>query len=94
MMTVDSGDSDVAAEFITNNHLKGKVGCAGWDVGTPVIDAVANGTMLLTIDQQAYLQGFLTDRAALPLQHLRRADEATEHRHRHGDRDQGPRRTV
>ncbi len=59
MMTVDSGDSDAAAEFITNNHLKGKVGCAGWDVGTPVIDAVANGTMLLTIDQQAYLQGFL-----------------------------------
>ena len=60
MMTVDSGDSDAVAKFITNNKLKGKVGGSGWDVGTPVIDAVASGALMLTVDQQAYLQGFDT----------------------------------
>ena len=60
MMSVDGGDSDALAEFIVNEKLKGKVGASGWDVGTPVVDAVQRRRPHLTIDQQAYLQGFDT----------------------------------
>jgi len=60
MMTVDSGDSNAAAQFIVQNHLKGKVGGSGWDTGLPVMDAIETGALLQTVDQQAYLQGFDT----------------------------------
>jgi simple sugar transport system substrate-binding protein len=60
MFAVDSGDSDALATLITTNKLKGVVGAAGWDVGTPVIDAISSGALSFTIDQQAYLQGFDT----------------------------------
>ena len=60
MMSVDGGDSDALATFILNNHLSGKFVATCWDTGTPVIDAVASGAVTLTIDQQAYLQGFVT----------------------------------
>src|SRR5579862_9617782 len=60
MFGVDSGDSDAIAQFIQKNSLKGKVGGAGWDVGTPVVQGVAAGNLTFTIDQQAYLQGFDT----------------------------------
>jgi simple sugar transport system substrate-binding protein len=60
MMTVDSGDSDALAEFIVNEKLKGIVGGSGWDTGLPVMDAIASGALLQTVDQQAYLQGFVT----------------------------------
>ena len=59
-MSVDSGDSDALALFMVAEKLKGKVAAAGWDTGTPVMDAVAGGSLLLTVDQQAYLQGFVT----------------------------------
>ena len=60
MFGVDSGDSDAIAQFIQKNNLKGKVGGAGWDVGTPVVQGVKAGNLTFTIDQQAYLQGFDT----------------------------------
>jgi simple sugar transport system substrate-binding protein len=60
MMTVDSGDSNAAAQFIVNEKLKGKVGGSGWDTGLPVMDAIKSGALLQTVDQQAYLQGFDT----------------------------------
>jgi len=60
MFSVDGGDSDALATFMTNEKLKGKVGASGWDVGTPVVDAVSAGDLTFTIDQQAYLQGFDT----------------------------------
>jgi simple sugar transport system substrate-binding protein len=60
MFSVDGGDSDALATFVSANKLKGKVGASGWDVGTPVIDAVSGGNLDFTIDQQAYLQGFDT----------------------------------
>ncbi|HEY7967703.1 MAG TPA: substrate-binding domain-containing protein [Solirubrobacteraceae bacterium] len=60
MFGVDSGDSDAIATFIQKNNLKGKVGGAGWDVGTPVIQGISAGNLTFTIDQQAYLQGFDT----------------------------------
>jgi len=60
MVTVDSGDSNAVAEFIVNQKLKGKVGGSGWDTGLPVMDAIESGSLLQTVDQQAYLQGFDT----------------------------------
>jgi simple sugar transport system substrate-binding protein len=60
MFGVDSGDSDAIAQFIQKNNLKGKVGGAGWDVGTPVVQGINAGNLTFTIDQQAYLQGFDT----------------------------------
>jgi simple sugar transport system substrate-binding protein len=60
MFAVDSGDSNALAQFIQKNKLKGKVGGAGWDVGTPVVQGINAGNLTFTIDQQAYLQGFDT----------------------------------
>jgi simple sugar transport system substrate-binding protein len=60
MFAVDSGDSDALAQFVQKNKLKGKVGAAGWDVGTPVVQGIKAGNLTFTIDQQAYLQGFDT----------------------------------
>ncbi len=60
MMAVDSGDSNAVATFIVNEKLKGKVGGSGWDTGLPVMDAIESGSLLQTVDQQAYLQGFDT----------------------------------
>jgi len=60
MFGVDSGDSNAIAEFIFNERLESKVGGAGWDVGAPVLQAVKAGYLSFTIDQQAYLQGFVT----------------------------------
>ena len=60
MFGVDSGDSNAIAQFIQKNNLKGKVGGAGWDVGTPVVQGIKAGNLTFTIDQQAYLQGFDT----------------------------------
>jgi simple sugar transport system substrate-binding protein len=62
MFGVDSGDSNAIAQFIQKNKLKGKVGGAGWDVGTPVVQGINAGNLVFTIDQQAYLQGFDTIR--------------------------------
>ena len=60
MFAVDSGDSNALAQLIQKNNLKGKVGAAGWDLGTPVVQAIDAGELTFTIDQQAYLQGFDT----------------------------------
>jgi simple sugar transport system substrate-binding protein len=60
MFAVDSGDSNALAQFVQKNKLQGKVGAAGWDVGTPVVQGINAGNLTFTIDQQAYLQGFDT----------------------------------
>ncbi len=59
MYCVDSGDSIAAATIIGKYNLKGKVGGSGWDVGIPVLQQVQKGALLFSIDQQAYLQGFV-----------------------------------
>jgi simple sugar transport system substrate-binding protein len=59
MYTVDSGDSIAVAQTIAKYNLKGKVGGSGWDVGIPVLQQVQQGALLFSIDQQAYLQGFV-----------------------------------
>ena len=48
------------ASSSSTNKLKGKVGGSGWDTGLPVMDAINTGSLLQTVDQQAYLQGFDT----------------------------------
>ena len=60
MMAVDSGDSNAVAQFIQKNKLKGKVKASVWDVGLPVCQAINQGFVTTTVDQQAYLQGFDT----------------------------------
>jgi simple sugar transport system substrate-binding protein len=59
MYTVDSGDSIAVATTIKKHSLQGKVGGSGWDVGVPVLQEVQSGGLLFSIDQQAYLQGFV-----------------------------------
>ncbi len=59
MYAVDSGDSIAVATTIAKYNLKGKVGGSGWDVGIPVLQQVQKGALLFSIDQQAYLQGFV-----------------------------------
>ncbi|HMK96687.1 MAG TPA: substrate-binding domain-containing protein [Acidimicrobiales bacterium] len=56
---VDSGDSIAAATIIGKYNLGGKVGGSGWDIGLPVLQQVQKKNLLFTIDQQAYLQGFV-----------------------------------
>ncbi|HUZ20331.1 MAG TPA: substrate-binding domain-containing protein [Acidimicrobiales bacterium] len=59
MYSVDSGDSIAVATTIKKHNLQGKVGGSGWDVGIPVLQQVASGGLSFSIDQQAYLQGFI-----------------------------------
>jgi len=59
LYAVDSGDSIAVAQCIASNNLKGTTLGSGWDVGTPVLQGVSNGNLQFTIDQQAYLQGFI-----------------------------------
>jgi simple sugar transport system substrate-binding protein len=56
---VDSGDSIAIGQLIANYNLGGKVGGSGWDIGPIVLQQVQENHLLFTIDQQAYLQGFV-----------------------------------
>jgi len=60
MFSVDGGDSDALATFVAAEKLNGTVGASGWDLGTPVVDAISSGDLTFTINQQPYLQGFDT----------------------------------
>jgi simple sugar transport system substrate-binding protein len=59
LYSVDDGDSVAVADTIKKYNLKGKVGGSGWDVEVPVLQGVKDGELSFTIDQQAYLQGFI-----------------------------------
>ncbi len=59
LYSVDSGDSIAVATLIEKNNLAGKVLGSGWDVGIPVLQQVQKGSLAFSIDQQAYLQGFV-----------------------------------
>jgi simple sugar transport system substrate-binding protein len=59
LYAVDDGDSVAVADTIKKFNLKGKVGGSGWDVEVPVLQGVQGGNLSFTIDQQAYLQGFI-----------------------------------
>lgn len=59
LYSVDDGDAVAVADTIKKYNLKGKVGGSGWDVEVPVLQGVKSGQLNFTIDQQAYLQGFI-----------------------------------
>jgi simple sugar transport system substrate-binding protein len=59
LYTVDNGDSLAVAALISKFNLKGKVGGSGWNIPIPVLQAVQDGNLEFTIDQQTYLQGFV-----------------------------------
>jgi simple sugar transport system substrate-binding protein len=59
LYSVDDGDAVAVADTIKKYNLKGKVGGSGWDVEVPVLQGVKEGNLTFTIDQQAYLQGFI-----------------------------------
>jgi simple sugar transport system substrate-binding protein len=59
LYSVDDGDAVAVADTIKKYNLKGKVGGSGWDVEVPVLQGVKSGELNFTIDQQAYLQGFV-----------------------------------
>ena len=56
---VDSGDSAAIATIIGKYNLGGKVGGSGWDIQLATLQQVQQKHLLFTIDQQAYLQGFV-----------------------------------
>jgi simple sugar transport system substrate-binding protein len=59
LYSVDNGDSEAVADCITTNHLHGITKGSGWDVSLPVLDGIKSGALEFSIDQQAYLQGFV-----------------------------------
>ena len=58
LYAVDAGSGIAVAKTVAKFKSTGVKG-SGWDVGTPTLQQVKNGSLDFTIDQQAYLQGFL-----------------------------------
>jgi simple sugar transport system substrate-binding protein len=58
LYAVDAGSGIAVAKAVAKYKSTGVKG-SGWDVGTPTLQEVQNGNLDFTIDQQAYLQGFL-----------------------------------
>ena len=47
-------------DFIKEKNLKGKMKLGGYDVDQKIVDAIKDDICLYTVDQQPYLQGYLT----------------------------------
>jgi simple sugar transport system substrate-binding protein len=61
LYAVDAGSGIAVAKAAAKYGLKAKgVNGSGWDVGVPTLQQVQKGNLTFTIDQQAYLQGFVT----------------------------------
>jgi simple sugar transport system substrate-binding protein len=56
---VDAGSTASIAEMITKYGIKGQVHAGGYDLLADTITGVSAGALDFTIDQSAYLQGFL-----------------------------------
>jgi simple sugar transport system substrate-binding protein len=56
---VDAGSTASIAQLITSRNLQGKVHAGGYDTLADTIKGVSSGALDFTIDQSAYLQGFL-----------------------------------
>lgn len=57
----DSGSGIAVADAAKKYNLKSKgINGSGWDVSLPALQQVQSGNLEFTIDQQAYLQGFIT----------------------------------
>jgi len=60
LYAVDAGSGIAVAKTVAKYNLASKgIKGSGWDVGTPTLQQVKAGNLEFTIDQQAYLQGFL-----------------------------------
>jgi simple sugar transport system substrate-binding protein len=59
LYAVDAGSTAAIAQLITTHNLTGKVHGGGFDTLPDTINGVKSGAMDFTIDQSAYLQGFL-----------------------------------
>lgn len=57
---VDAGSTAAIAQLIKNKGIHGKVHAGGFDTLTDTINGVKTGALDFTIDQSAYLQGFLS----------------------------------
>ncbi len=59
MFAVDAGSTQGVGNVIKKYNLAGKVKGGGYDLLTPTIQNVKAGNLQFTIDQNAYMQGFL-----------------------------------
>jgi simple sugar transport system substrate-binding protein len=57
---VDAGSTASIAQLITSRGIQGKVHAGGYDTLSDTLKGVSSGALDFTIDQSAYLQGFLT----------------------------------
>lgn len=60
IMTISAGDANSAANAIAQAGLTGKVQLGTFDLDETTLDRIDTGEQLFAIDQQPYLQGFLT----------------------------------
>jgi simple sugar transport system substrate-binding protein len=60
LYAVDAGSTAGVAQLIAKHNLAGKVHAGGFDTLTDTINGVKSGAVDFTIDQSAYLQGFLS----------------------------------
>jgi simple sugar transport system substrate-binding protein len=59
LYAVDAGSTASIAQLITSRGLQGKIHAGGFDTLSDTINGVKSGALDFTIDQSAYLQGFL-----------------------------------
>jgi simple sugar transport system substrate-binding protein len=59
LYAVDAGTTASIAQLITSRGLAGKIHAGGFDTLSDTINGVKSGALDFTIDQSAYLQGFL-----------------------------------
>lgn len=59
MYAVDAGSTASIAQLIASRSLQGKIHAGGFDTLSDTINGVKSGALDFTIDQSAYLQGFL-----------------------------------
>jgi simple sugar transport system substrate-binding protein len=59
LYAVDAGSTASIAQLIASRGLQGKVHAGGFDTLSDTINGVKSGALDFTIDQSAYLQGFL-----------------------------------
>ena len=90
---VDAGSTAAIAQLISKYSITGKVHAGGFDLLTDTITGVKSGALDFTIDQSAYMQGFLrfstSTCTGCPARWSSR-----RHRHRPDLRHQGQRRPV
>lgn len=60
LYAVDAGSTASIAQMINKQGITGKVHAGGFDTLTDTISGVQSGALDFTIDQSAYLQGFLS----------------------------------